>query len=58
MASWSISPCVAMMSMPPSASTRPTASRSLGKRFARTHTYSMMNTRPTCSMVVPTPALV
>ena len=44
-------PCVAMTRTCRPARTRsPAASRTRGRRRARTHTYSMMSTRPTCSM--------
>ena len=52
------SPCVAIRTSPAMANTSPSTSRGLGSRRLRKHVHSMMSTKPSCSMVVPTPALV
>ena len=51
-------PFVAMRNVPPKANTRPNSSRGFGQRRTRTHTMSMMTTRPRRSRTVPVPAFV
>ena len=58
MASAPMLPFVAMRNVPPKANTRPNSSRGFGQRRTRTHTMSMMTTRPRRSRTVPVPAFV